>query len=178
MTNVFSTFINCFKYDGADDILIKNITGFSQSDTITLIISGNIIFSGTDATVAQFGIMKGPMELHTLSNNKKTIYYSQFIPNEVNKTIIPHGYNVYTYSTKALSLIEPKIISHFFVDACFIGFTEDCNLIIICGETSISKLSEVITSHNITKIKIYGYTKLLHHLRANSNIISIHYINE
>jgi hypothetical protein len=176
---MFSTFTNCFKYDGQDDIYIKNITGFSQSDYITLTLHGKVILSGTDVSLSQFGVMKGPLELHTLSNNKKTIYYAQYAPNCVNKTIIPGQTQcVYNYHTQTIMQIEPPITSHVFVDACFIGFVQDMEMLVICGETDINKLNVIINSHNIKKIKIYGYTKLLQQLRINNNIISINYINE
>lgn len=179
MANMFSTFTNYFIYEGPD-IHINNITGFSLYDVVTLKLNDIVIFSESDISIVNFGIMKGKIEISMITNNKKTIYYTKFAENNVNMTIIPYLYSIFRYGNTC-ALIQnssPKIISHFFSDACFIGFVDDPDLLVISGEMDTNKLGEIIKLHNIKKIKLYGFSKLLNYLKSNTDIICINYINE
>ena len=180
MTTICATFTNYFIYEDCRDFYIKNITGLSLSDGITLTINNTVIFSEHDISLSHFGIMKGKVEISTLSTNKKTIYYIQYLYNEVNMTILPWNYSVYNYNCNStdnniITAITPKITTFTIINACFIGFTDDPETLVLCGEMDTEELYQIIKKHNINYIRIYGYTKLLSYLRT-LNIKCIKYI--
>lgn len=99
------------------------------------------------------------------------------IPGQNKEDSYRYNYVIFNYdSNKCYGIQTPKnITSYMFYETCFIGFT-DSNLLVLCGDvTDNSKIDQIIKDNNITHCKIFGYTKILNHLRSNSYITCINY---